>query len=334
MAELYMYSRETFWTSIDRAREKLGYKKNQFSRMLDASPGYFSTCLNDLTDMKISYAWKYAAAVGLTLDEAVRGDGRNRYMDFLEKRHVSYNELPKDSIMKSYLYKSLLPTIYDAADFCRDPNVLDIVKSCLLMDGQHLFQFFFMLFRSDYVREIKDWMQDYPQDFNNLKNSLMKPDVNDLFWRNGVHHKIGEEGLLGDSNSLSNGAKMRGFAERLGISLGQLYKYLRIGDNKTGIKTEPRLSRVIEICNALDGNVDAMIEPCYSFATFSNISWMELQQYDTEFSFWERYFLRNFREPFHALPLLFVIINQYGCLAESERKTMTEMALRMANLKL
>ena len=333
MTELYTYSRETFWTSIDQARKRLGYKKNQFSGMLNASPGYFSTCLNDLTDMKISYAWKYAAAVGLTLDEAVRGDGRNRYLDFLEKRHIPYDKLPEDSIMKSYLYKSLIPTIFDAADFCKDRKVLDVVKSCLLMDGQHLFQFFYKVFHSDHINEKKDWMTNYPQDYNELRNSMMMPDVNDLFWTHGVHHKIGEEGLLGDLNGLSHGAKMRGFAERLGISLGQLYKYLRIGEHKAGTTTEPRLSRVIEICNALNVNVDTMIEPCHSFVTFSNIGWIEPQLYDTDFTFWEKHFLRNFRGPFHALPLLFVIINEYGNLAEFEQNAKTEMALKMANLQ-
>ena len=136
------YSKESYWNAIDASRERLGYRKNQFSKMLGATPGYFSTCLNDLTDMKISYAWKYAAAVGLTLDEAVKNDGRNRYFDFLDKQHLDYEKLPNDCLLKFIRYKSLIPTLFDAVDLCRDRNLMDVIKSCLIMSSEKLFMFF------------------------------------------------------------------------------------------------------------------------------------------------------------------------------------------------
>ncbi len=333
MTEPYEYSRQTYWESIDRARERLGLKKNQFSRMLGATPGYFSTCLNDLTDMKISYAWKYAAAVGLTLDEAIRGDGRNSYIDFLASKHISYERLPEDSMLRSYLYKSLIPTLFQAVDLCRDRNIVDIVKGCLMMDDKHLFQFFYKIFRSDYADNRESWAQDYPQDYNGLRESLMKPAVNELFWLNGVHHKIGEEGLLGELEQQSKGARMKAFAQKLGISLGQLYKYQRIGENSAGTTTEPRLSRVVEICNALGANVDEMIEPCHSIKTYANADLHVYQEYDTDFTVWKKRFFRIFQNNFHALPLIAMIINQYGYIPESEQNSVAFMALNMAGLE-
>ncbi len=328
MFEKYEYEPRLFLESIDNARETLGIKKNELSTSLGFKPGYFSTSLSEKANMRLVNAFRFSSAVGITLDEAIRGKTDTRFQRFLKERGILYDDLPSDCILRKYIYKAIIPSFYDAIAFSGNEKLVDLIWRCLTMDSQRLFQFFYLVIESGSPKKAFAGIEDFDHDFNTLYNSQDHPNVIGLFGEHGLHHEMFRLFLQDNKPE---------FAEKAGLSLSQLYKYLHAFENTERTVTEPQLGRVVDICNRLDADIDLMLSPCYSIERFSNIN---LNDYDYEgqarrLDVWHERFFITFRNAFSALKLLQVIENYYWLTCvfdrdEEQAEKMVELARRLS----
>lgn len=326
--EKYEYKPEVFLESIDRARVTLGIKKNELSTSLGFKPGYFSTSLSEKANMRLVNAFRFSSAVGITLNEAIRGKTDTRFQKFLNERGVRYDDLPSDCILRTYTYKAIIPSFYDAIAFSGNEDLIDLIWKCMTMDSQRLFQFFYLTIENGSPKKAFAGLEGFDRDFNALYKSQEYPNIVGLFGEHGLNHEMYRRFLQ---------KKKPEFAKIAGLSLSQLYKYLHAFNNTEKTITEPQLGRVVDICNRLDADIDLMISPCYSIERFSNIN---LDVYDNQGSIrrlevWHEHFFATFRNAFSALKLLQVIENYYWYICvydrdEEQAKSMVELARRLS----
>ncbi len=308
----YRYEPERFWNTLDETRERLGIRKYDLSRILGKKESYYASSLTHGSDMKLSTAYKLSSAVGLTLDEAFRGETKGVFVRFLEEQSIDLGKLPEDSLLRTYPHKALIPTFFRACSVCRDSNVVDIVSYCLKTDVQHLFMYFFKTSYGYAESRVYDWMGPDPRDFNDLRYDYESmPNILQQFWQGGVKRSFGM--AVGFDKALKpRGKEIQEFSERLGLPAAQMYKYLQgMDDNTTKVVAEPKLSRIADICNALSMNIDDMVEPIYSIDRWVGGYESSYRDHDNEFDLWHDRFFINFRNIFRALPLLQAVIDNY-----------------------
>ncbi len=331
----YEYNPELLWNTLDAARIQLGIRKNELSNTIGRMESFYAAYMFKKPDMKLTTAFKLASAVGLTLDEALRGESNGVFFKYLDAKGLEINDLPKDSILRSFPFKSLIPTFHSASELCFDHNIGELVSHCLTADIHHLSMLFLMSSPNNEISRVYDWMGYEPKDFDELRYDYdTLPNILQQFWSGGVHYQFGR--TIGfDKLTKATGKEMREFAEKLGISVTQLYRYLHgMEDDTTKIVAEPKLSRIVEICNVLGVNFDDMVEPIYSFNRWTGGYIDAFRDPDNEFSLWHSRFYVAFRNTFKALPILQAIIDNYRLMEylpnkEEKRDQMLEMARRI-----
>ncbi len=336
----YDYEPKAVWQAIERERERLGFRKTEVSKRFHAPDSYYANCLASYPDMRLSVAVKMTAVVGLTLDEALRGADVSRYQHFLDSNSIKYERLPKDCLLRRYNLKSVIPTFYSAIELCKDPRLVSMVQSTLIMEERCLSQFFFTMVPTGSIAYTTEWMRDCPMDYTLLDRDAPPGydfvDVQKQFWRGGVYHQIGTQVGFENFEKFDSVYTPR-FAERLGISVGQLYKYVRDEDEASGENRkkapEPRLGRSVAICNAINTDIDYMLEPVYSIRNWSNVDLDTETAFSTPFSRWYDRFYKQFRSTFRAFPLLQFLVERYRTLNENERNDMESFAASLSCIK-
>lgn len=335
----YSYSKDTVWKSIEESREWIRYTKKDLAEKLDISPSFFSDCMKAKPDMRLSVALQFTSVVGLSLDDAVRGDGKNTYLQFLKDHGMDYYgyNLPEDSLARTLAQKALIPTFYAAVDFCRDTRIKTIIHACLRMSSRSLYFYFRTVMGSDYYPgPLPEDMEGIPMDFDSLCKHARYPKIVPQFWQGGVRHEfavqVGLPHLPEPEDDEEKDREAHAFADRLGLSIGQMTKYLR---NSRGeqekANSEPRLKRATEICNALGKDLDYMVEPIYSLQKWTNANVDPIpDEMWTPFQKWYRNFYTNFRTIFRAFPILQVFIERFATVSEPEQKRMTEQAIAIS----
>lgn len=335
----YTFDKDTVWKSIDESREHLRYTKKDLAEKLQVSPSFFSDCMRTKPNMRLSVAMNFTAVTGLSLDDAVRGDGENRYFRFLETHGIRYDWIPEDCLMRTLAQKALIPTFYSAIDYCRDKRIKAVIHACLLMDSRSLYHYFRTVMGPEYYPgPYLDWMEGIPMDFDSLCKHVLSPNIVPQFWEGGVRHEFGVQigfpHLDFDKPQVGIDDESRYFAYRLGLSVGQMTKYLR---NSRGeqekANSEPRLGRAAEICNALGKDLDYMVEPVYSLQKwhYADVDANKNELW-TPFEKWYMNFYTNFRNIFRAFPILQVFVERFNAVSEFEKEQMAEQAKFIAGI--
>lgn len=325
----YEYTNETVWKSIDYSRQYLGYTKKELAEEIGISPTFFSDCMRNKPDMRLSVAVAFTSAVGLSLDDAVRGDGENTYLRFLRNHGMDYYSLPKDSLLRSLSRKALIPTFYAAIDFCRDTRIKTIIYACLRMPSRSLYFYFRTVMGSDYYPGPNlDWMDGIPMDFDSLCKYVCQPKVSPLFW-NGVRHEFEIQDIFPEQSF-----EAQIFADKLGLSVGQITKYLRNSRGETEkSNSEPRLKRATEICNNLGRDLDFLLEPVYSLQKWFFVDVDSRQgEFWTPFEKWYNQFYIGFRNAFRTFLILQVFVERFHCVSEIEKDRMTNQAKSISGI--
>ena len=298
--EAYNYSKETFWENIDSARISLGLSKADVSLLLRQNSKQFAVALKAKPTMKLTNAFDYSVAVGLSLDEAVRGSKESRFLKLLHQHSISYTSLPVDSIFRSYPYKALLATFDEFVALCPDSRLEAIITNCFTMAQSELMQFFYQIVGVD-------------SDFLTLFSSTAVADPVDLFGANGLHRELGFY------------ASKHAFAEHIGLTLGQLSRYLNYTENKTRssngkrIETVPLLDKVLDICNRLGVGVDELLKPLFVFDDFIDPR-LGTAVEESEKMYYFRLSFEHFTNVFQALPVLYPVVNRFcGATAENRK---------------
>lgn len=177
---------------------------------------------------------------------------------------------------------------------------------------------------------------DYTLFFRDAPPEYEFVDIQEQFWKGGVYHQIGTQVGFENFKKFDSVYTPR-FAERLGITVGQLYKYVRQNsrddDPERRKAPEPRLGRSVAICNAINTDIDYMLEPVYSIRNWSNVDLDTETAFSTPFSRWYDRFYKQFRNTFRAFPLLHILIERYCSLTEAERDEMESLATSLAGIR-
>lgn len=298
--EAYNYSKETFWENVDNARISLGLSKSDVSSLLKQNSKQFAVTLKAKPTMKLTNAFYYSVVVGLSLDEAVRGFKESRFFNLLHQNNISFTSLPVDSIIRTYPYKALLATFDEFVSLCPDSRLKALIVNCFTMQQSELMQFFYRSVGVDF-------------DFNALYSSDAVADPVDLFGANGLHRTMGFY------------ASRQAFAEHIGLTLGQLSRYLNYSENKTRgyygkrIETVPLLDKVLDICNRLGVGVDELLKPLFVFDDFIDPR-LGTAVEESEKMYYFRLSFEHFTNVFQALPVLYPVVNRFcGATAENRK---------------
>lgn len=297
----YVYDKLFLWDNLERSRSALGISKTDVAASLQINPKQYAVSSKNRPNMKLSTAFFYAVAVGLTLDEAVRGIEESRFLSFLHQNDLDFTSLPEDSILRSYPYKGLIPTFIGFLAQAPDKLLYATAINVVTMAKSDLMQFFYRVV-------------GVQTDFNSLFESRAVADPVDLFGENGLHRE------------LRRFASKQEFASYIGLTLGQLSRYLNYMDNKDlqpaekKIETIPLLDKVLGICNILEVGIDQMMKPLFIFDDFIDLR-LESATNDSDKMFYFRLSFDHFSRIFQALPVLCPIVNRYcGETAENRER--------------
>lgn len=347
---MYTYSKDVVWKNIEFARERLGYSKKELADKLGLTASTYSDCIARPIDMRISYAMEILAGVGLTLDEALQENSEIRYFSFLDAQGIIFSNLPADCLLKYYDLKALIPTFYDAVDYCRDRRIVTIIQRCLIMSGRDLYHFFrTTMGGQNYIEPISTWLKQLSLEWSDLSYDSLRrldndkhdihrwhhfccPNVVEQFWQNGIRHEFGQNVGFSHLDEMQKEKKKDHeaalFAERLGLSVGQMTKYLRKSrGEQEKANSEPRLSRAAAIANALEKDLDYLVEPIYSLKKWTNCDIDTPSTFETDpFARWYNRFFINFRDISRSFVLLQALIERYRVFRDEERDWMTSLA--------
>lgn len=296
----YKYDKEALWDTLERSRSALGLSKADVAASLRINSKQYAVASKSRPNMKLSNAFFYAVAVGLTLDEAVRGIEESRFLSFLHQNDLDFTSLPEDSILRSYPYKGLIPTFIGFLAQAPDKLLYATAINVVTMAKSDLMQFFYRVV-------------GVQTDFNSLFESRAVADPVDLFGENGLHRE------------LRRFASKQEFASYIGLTLGQLSRYLNYMDNKDlqpaekKIETIPLLDKVLGICNILEVGIDQMMKPLFIFDDFIDLR-LESATNDSDKMFYFRLSFDHFTNVFQALPVLYPVVNRFcGATAENRK---------------
>lgn len=302
----YQYNKETFWDSLETARSALGISKADVAGSLHINPKQYAVAANSKPNMKLTNAFLYAAAVGLSLDEAVRGAAESRFLRVLQQNDINLTSLPSDSIVRSFPYKGLIPTFVDFVALSPDKRLQTTIISAITMSKADLMQFFYRVAGTE-------------ADFNRLFSSMSVADPMDLFVQNGLAREMRRYGSKQE------------FAVRIGLTLGQLLRYLNHTENKNlqsadqKIATVPLLDKVLNICNSLQVSIDGMMKPLFIFDDFVDIR-LESAVDDSDKMYYFRRSFDYFSNIFQALPVLYPIVHRFCASSEDGRKRICDLS--------
>lgn len=302
----YRYDKEALWDNLERSRSALGLSKTDVASSLQINPKQYAVAANNRPNMKLSTAFFYAVSVGLTLDEASRGIEESRFLHLLHQNDLDFISLPEDCLLRSYPYKGLIPTFVGFLSQAPDYFLCATIINALVMARADLMQFFYRVVGAD-------------ADFNSLFESRAVADPVDLFGENGLHRE------------LRRFASKQEFASHIGLTLGQLSRYLNYMDNKglqpaeKRIETVPLLDKVLDICNSLKVGIDHMLKPLFIFDDFIDLR-LESATNDSDKMFYFRLSFDHFSRIFQALPVLFPIVNRYCATTEDNRQRIFDLS--------
>ncbi len=302
----YQYDKETLWDSLESARFVLGFSKADVAASLNMNSKQYAVATNAKPNMKLSNAFFFAAAVGLTIDEAVRGVRESCFSKFLKRSGIDFATLPADSIVRRYPYKALIATFDSFIAVCPDDRLRDVICNCMTMGKADFMQFFYRTAGAE-------------EDFNSLYESMAVADPVDLFGQNGL------------SREMHRYRSKQEFAARIGLTLGQLSRYLNYSENKglqpveKKIATVPLLDKVLNICNSLHVSIDEMMKPLFVYDDFIDLR-LELAVDDSDKMFYFRKSFDHFSNIFQALPVLFPIVNRFCASSGDNRKRILELS--------
>lgn len=302
----YHYDNEIVWKNLEEARLSIGISKTDVATSLRINPKQYAVSSNAKPTMKLNNAFLFSVAVGLTLDEAVRGVEESCFLRYLKHHKIDFASLPTDSIIRMYPYKALIATFDSFVALCPDKRLREVIQNCIKMSKADLMQFFY---RAVGVRE----------DFNLLYDSMSVADPIDLFCQNGL------------SRELRRFSSKQEFAEHIGLTLGQLSRYLNYAENKEKdtsdkrIETVPLLDKVLDICNCIEVNLDQMLKPLYVYDDFIDLRLKDAVD-DSDKMYYFRVSFDYFSSVFRALPVLNPIVNRYCAATEDVRKHFFELS--------
>lgn len=302
----YHYDNEIVWKNLEEARLSIGISKTDVATSLRINPKQYAVSSNAKPTMKLNNAFLFSVAVGLTLDEAVRGVEESSFLRYLKHHKIDFASLPTDSIIRRYPYKTMIVTFDSFVAFCPDNRLREVVQNCVKKSKSDLMQFFY---RTVGVGE----------DFNLLYDSMSVADPVDLFCQNGL------------SRELRRFSSKQEFAEHIGLTLGQLSRYLNYAENKEKdtsdkrIETVPLLDKVLDICNCIGVNLDQMLKPLYVYDDFIDLRLKDAVD-DSDKMYYFRVSFDYFSSVFRALPVLNPIVNRYCAATEDVRKHFFELS--------
>lgn len=302
----YHYDNEIVWKNLEEARLSIGISKTDVATSLRINPKQYAVSSNAKPTMKLNNAFLFSVAVGLTLDEAVRGVEESCFLRYLKHHKIDFASLPTDSIIRIYPYKALISTFDSFVALCPDKRLREVIQNCIKMSKADLMQFFY---RTVGVRG----------DFNLLYDSMSVADPIDLFCQNGL------------SRELRRFSSKQEFAEHIGLTLGQLSRYLNYAENKEKdtsdkrIETVPLLDKVLDICNCIKVNLDQMLKPLYVYDDFIDLRLKDAVD-DSDKMYYFRVSFDYFSSVFRALPVLNPIVNRYCAATEDVRKHFFELS--------
>lgn len=301
----YHYSKQLLWDNLESARSALGQSKADVAASLGINSKQYAVATNARPNMKLSNAFYYAVAVGLTLDEAVRGAQESCFSRFLKQHIIDFKSQPSDSIIRKYPYKTLIATYGNFVALCPDKRLREVIQNCIKMSKADLMQFFYRTGAGE--------------DFNLLYDSMSVADPIDLFCQNGL------------SRELRRFSSKQEFAEHIGLTLGQLSRYLNYAENKEKdtsdkrIETVPLLDKVLDICNCIEVNLDQMLKPLFVYDDFIDLRLKDAVD-DSDKMYYFRVSFDYFSSVFRALPVLNPIVNRYCAATEDVRKHFFELS--------
>lgn len=301
----YHYSKGFLWDNLESARSALSLSKADVAASLGINSKQYAVATNARPNMKLSNAFYYAVAVGLTLDEAIRGAQESCFSRFLKQHIIDFKSQPSDSIIRKYPYKTLIATYGNFVALCPDKRLREVIQNCIKMSKADLMQFFYRTGAGE--------------DFNLLYDSMSVADPVDLFCQNG---------LARECRRYSSKQK---FATRIGLTLGQLSRYLNYTGNKIlnptdkRIATVPLLDKVLNICNSLNVGIDEMMKPLFMFDDFIDLRLKDAVD-DSDKMYYFRVSFDYFSSVFRALPVLNPIVNRYCAATEDVRKHFFELS--------
>ena len=302
----YHYSKGFLWDNLESARSALGLSKADVAASLGINSKQYAVATNARPNMKLSNAFYYAVAVGLTLDEAIRGVEESCFLRYLKHHKIDFASLPVDSIIRMYPYKALIATFDSFISVCPDYRLRTVICNCMAMDKANLMQFFY-------------GPTGVEEDFNLLFNSMSVADPVDLFCQNGLTRELRRFGTK------------QNFAERIGLTLGQLSRYLNYTENREKntsykrIETVPLLDKVLDICNCIEVNLDQMLKPLFVIDDFIDLRLKDAVD-DSDKMYYFRVSFDYFSSVFRALPVLNPIVNRYCAATEDVRKHFFELS--------
>ena len=302
----YRYDKEALWDNLERSRSALGLSKTDVASSLQINPKQYAVAANNRPNMRLSNAFYYAVAVGLTLDEAVRGIEESRFFSFLRQYNLVFSALPADSLLRSYPYKGLIPTFISFLSQAPDNLLCAMIVNAVIMAKSDLMQFFYRVVGVN-------------TDFNSMFESRAVADPVDLFGENGLRRE------------LRRFASKQEFASYIGLTLGQLSRYINHIDNKglqpaeKKIETVPLLDKVLDICNSLKVDIDHMLKPLFIFDDFIDLR-LESAANDSDKMFFFRLSFDHFTNIFQALPVLYPIVNRYCGASDEKRNHILELS--------
>lgn len=302
----YQYDKETLWDSLESARFVLGFSKADVAASLNMNSKQYAVATNAKPNMKLSNAFFFAAAVGLTIDEAVRGVRESCFSKFLKRSGIDFATRPADSIVRRYPYKALIATFDSFIAVCPDDRLRDVICNCMEMGKADLMQFFYRVVGAE-------------EDFNRLAESAAVADPVDLFGQNGLAREMRRYGSKQE------------FAAHIGLTLGQLARYLNYTGNKglqpadQKIATVPLLDKVLNICNILHVGIDEMMKPLFIFDDFID-SRLETAVDDSDKMYYFRLSFDHFSNIFQALPVLYPIVHRFCAATDDNRKHILKLS--------
>lgn len=302
----YHYSKQLLWDNLESARSALGQSKADVAASLGINSKQYAVAANARPNMKLNNAFLFSVAVGLTLDEAIRGSQESCFSRFLKQHIIDFKSQPSDSIIRKYPYKTLIATYDNFVALCPDKRLREVIQNCIKMSKADLMQFFYRTAGTG-------------RNFNLLYDSMSVADPVDLFCQNGL------------SRELRRFSSKQEFAEHIGLTLGQLSRYLHYAENKDKeapdkrIETVPLLNKVLDICNCIGVNLDQMLKPLYVYDDFIDLRLKDAVN-DSDKMYYFRVSYDHFSNILQALPVLYPIVNCFCAASDDNRKYIYELS--------
>lgn len=303
----YQYDKNIIWDSIETARFSLGLSKVDVATALQINSKQYAVTSNSRPNMQLSNAFLYTVAVGLSLDEAIRGTEESCFIRFLYQNGLSFDQLPADSLIRHTPYKGLIPTFIDFVSLSPDNRLSATIINAVAMPKADMMQFFYRVVGTEV------------EDFNDLFESMSVADPVDLFGENGLHREL-----------MKYSSKQE-FASHIGLTLGQLSRYLNYTENKRlqhsgkKIATVPLLDKTISICNVLHVGINEMMKPLFLFDDFIDSRLETAIDYSDKMYYFRSSF-DYFSSVFQALPVLYPIVHRFCGATEETRKRIYELS--------